>query len=48
MLAGAAAAARLVALAKVELFGEALFDQIVDRGVKRVQPPQLLTLELGK
>src|SRR5437868_15451697 len=48
VLARPAAAARLVALAKIELLGEALFDQIVDRGVERIETAQLLALELGK
>src|SRR2546430_7715248 len=43
-----AAAARLVALTEVELLGEALLDHVGDRRVERVQPPELLALELGK
>ena len=37
-----------VAVAEVELLGEALFDEVVDRRVKRIQSAQLLALELGK
>ena len=47
ILARAAPAARGIAAAEVELLGEALLDEIVDRGVERVQAAQLFALELG-
>ena len=48
MLAGPTALAWRIAATEVELLGEALFDQIVDRGMKRIEPAKLLALELGK
>jgi hypothetical protein len=48
MLARAAAAPRLVALAEVELLGEAFFHEVVDRGMEGIEAAKLFTLELGK
>jgi hypothetical protein len=48
VLARTAATARGFALAtEIELRGEPLLDQVIDRGL-RVQPSKLLTLELGE
>src|SRR5215813_7164137 len=48
ILARPTSLARLVAAAEVELLGEPLLDEVVDRGVQRIQATQLLALELGK
>src|SRR5678815_200063 len=48
VLARATATARSITATEVELLGEPLFHQVVDRRVQRLEPPQLLTLELGK
>jgi hypothetical protein len=49
VLARTAAAARLVAApAEIELLGEPLLDEVVDRCMKGVQTAKLLALELCK
>ncbi|MEO7734469.1 MAG: hypothetical protein ABIY55_26170 [Kofleriaceae bacterium] len=48
VLARAAALAGLVAAAHIKLLREALFHQVIDRGVERVQAPKLLALELSE